>query len=78
MLFFSGPRKPRIAKFVPNSGTLIQALRYLGKDQMDDGVMVIRAARFRHDRAGLRKDLIYAPGWIADILRPLTQPNPAV
>ncbi len=61
------------------SGILIQALRYLGKDQMDDGVMAILRRQIEdHDRAGLRKDLIYAPGWIADILRPLTQPTSAV
>jgi len=59
------------------SGILIQALRYLGQDQIDDQV---RASLRRHvtdaDRAALRKDLIYAPAWIADVLRPLTEPIP--
>ena len=57
------------------SGTLIQALRYLGKDQADDRVI---ATLRRHiddkDLAGIRRDLIHAPAWIADILRPLTEP----
>lgn len=56
------------------SGTLIQALRYLGQDQINDQV---RAALRRHitdaDRATIRKDLIHAPAWIADLLRPLTE-----
>ena len=28
------------------------------------------------DRADVRKDLIHAPAWIADLLRPLTEPIP--
>jgi hypothetical protein len=57
------------------SGTLIQALRYLGQEQVDDKVI---ATLRRHiadaDRADIRKDLRHAPAWIADLLRPLTQP----
>lgn len=56
------------------SGTLIQALRYLGQDQINDRV---RAVLRRHisdaDRAAIHKDLIHAPAWIADLLRPLTE-----
>lgn len=59
------------------SGTIIQALRYLGQDQVDDRVL---ATLRRHitdaDRPAIRKDLRHAPAWIADILRPLTQPAP--
>jgi hypothetical protein len=51
------------------SGTLIQALRHLGKDQIDDQVIAILR---RHitvaDHAALRKDLVHAPAWIADLL----------
>lgn len=60
------------------SGTLIQALRYLGQDQVDEN---IRAILPRHvtdaDRATLRQDLRHAPAWIADLLRPLTEEPPA-
>lgn len=61
------------------SGTIIQALRYLGKDQVDERVIAI----LRHhidakNSASLRKDLIHAPAWIADLLRLLTEPTPAV
>ena len=58
------------------SGTLIQALRYLGQDQVDGKVT---AAILRHispeDHAAIRKDLRHAPAWIADLLRPLTEPT---
>ena len=54
------------------SGTVIQALRHLGQNQVDARV---RAALRRHlgkiDRAALKKDLGYAPAWIADLLQPL-------
>ena len=57
------------------SGTLIQALRYLGKDQVDDQVI---AKLSRHitdtDRPAIRKDLVHAPAWIADLLRQSTVP----
>jgi hypothetical protein len=57
------------------SGTLIQALRYLGQEQVDDKVL---AALRRHitdaDHPAIRKDLCHAPAWIADLLRPLTMP----
>lgn len=54
------------------SGTIIQALRHVGQKRVDDQV---RATLRRHiteeDLPRLRKDLIYAPAWIADLLRPL-------
>jgi hypothetical protein len=60
------------------SGTLIQALRYLGQDQVDDRVVAILGRQIDDkDRAGIRKDLIHAPAWIADLLRPLIEPNSA-
>lgn len=60
------------------SGTLIQALRYLGQDQVDDQVIAqLRRHINDQDRAALRKDLVHAPAWIADLLRPLTDPVPA-
>jgi len=57
------------------SGTLIQALRYLGKDQVDDRLVeTLRRQIADEDRASIRQDLVHAPGWIADLLRPLTEP----
>lgn len=56
------------------SGTLIQALRHLGKDQVDDAVTAILRRRITAaDHTSIRKDLVHAPAWIADILRPLSQ-----
>ena len=58
------------------SGTLIQALRHLGQDRVDDGVVVILRRHIAGmDRLALRQDLLYAPAWIADLLRPMTEPT---
>jgi hypothetical protein len=55
------------------SGTVIQALRYLGQRHTDDRVVTTLARQLSPiDRAQLLKDLRYAPAWIADLLRPLT------
>ena len=55
------------------SGTLIQALRYLGQDQVDKKILAtIRRQITDSDRPILRDDLRYAPAWIADLLRPFT------
>lgn len=60
------------------SGTFIQALRYLGQDHVDDKILAtLRRKIADEDRAEIRKDLIHAPGWIADLLRPLTEPTTA-
>lgn len=57
------------------SGTIIQALRYLGKDQVDDRVMsILRRQISDEERPKIHKDLRHAPEWITDLLRPLTQP----
>jgi hypothetical protein len=56
------------------SGTIIQALRHIGKDQVDARIIAILRRRIDdRERASLRKDLIHAPAWIADLLRPLTE-----
>ncbi len=61
------------------SGTFIQALRYLGQDQVDDQVLAtLRRQIADDDRAAIDKDLRHAPAWIADLLRPLTEPKSAV
>ncbi len=57
------------------SGTLIQALRYLGQDQVDDKVLAnLRRQITDADRSVIRKDLRHAPAWIADLVRPFTEP----
>lgn len=59
------------------SGTLIQALRHLGQDQVDDTVIgTLRRQLTTADQAALQKDLRFAPAWIAGILRKLCESNP--
>ena len=54
------------------SGTLIQALRHIGKRNVNDKTLAtLKRQLTRQDRVQLLKDLRYAPGWIADILRQL-------
>ena len=58
------------------SGTLIEALRYLGEKQVDDPVLsIVRRQIADEDRPILRKDILHAPAWIADVLRPMTGPE---
>lgn len=59
------------------SGTIIQALRYLGQDQVDEKVIAtLRRQLSDEDCSQLREDLWHAPAWIADLLRPLTEKPP--
>ena len=56
------------------SGTLIQALRHIGKDQVDDTVIaILRRHVADADHSVLRKDLVHAPAWIAELLLPLLE-----
>ena len=56
------------------SGTVIQALRHVGQRHADAKVVSILDRQLSPaDRAQLRKDLRYAPAWVADLLRPLTR-----
>lgn len=60
------------------SGTIIQALRYLGQRNVDEKTLAILKRKLTaEDRAQLLKDLRYAPAWIADILRRLAIENSA-
>lgn len=55
------------------SGTIIQALRHLGQDQINEQVLAaLRRYVTDVDRPALHKDLVHAPAWIADLLRPIT------
>jgi hypothetical protein len=60
------------------SGTVIQALRWLGRRQIDDNtVAVLRRHLNAQDRKQLLKDLRFAPAWVADIMRRVAQPEAA-
>ena len=67
---------PRPATWPPpdaRAAPFIQALRHLGKEQVNDQVLAILRRHVEDkDRPTLRKDLIHAPAWIAEILAPLT------
>lgn len=56
------------------SGLVIQALRYLGRDQVDESVVAALARRLDEPaRKQLMKDIRYAPAWIAAIFRRLAE-----
>lgn len=56
------------------SGLVIQALRYLGKEHVDEAVIARLAQRLGTDeRRGLMQDIRYAPAWIGAIFRRLAQ-----
>lgn len=60
------------------SGTVFQALRHLGKERIDEDVLaVLRRWLSADDLKVIRKDLVHAPGWIAEVLRPLLEAAPA-
>jgi hypothetical protein len=52
------------------SGTVIQALRWLGRDHIDDHVVAILRRRLSEaDQRQLQHDLRYAPAWVGDVMR---------
>jgi hypothetical protein len=54
------------------SGLVIQALRHIGQRHVDDKVIdTLRARLGRNDKNQLLKDIRYAPGWIAAIMKQL-------
>lgn len=54
------------------SGTIIQALRHLGRSGVNEKTIAILQRQLTdRDRKQLAKDLAYAPAWIAEILRRL-------
>ncbi|MEK6248618.1 MAG: DUF6088 family protein [Planctomycetales bacterium] len=54
------------------SGLVIQALRHLGRQHVDQAVIARLDRRLDNAaRLQLMKDIRYAPGWIADIVREL-------
>lgn len=55
------------------SGLIIQALRHIGKEHVDDHVLEQLDRRLDEEaRSQLIKDIRYAPAWIADIFRMLS------
>jgi len=56
------------------SGTVIQALRWLGQRHVDARVIAILKTKLdAADRAQLSKDVRYAPIWIAEIIRSIAE-----
>jgi hypothetical protein len=71
-----GPREiifkrttPRNMAAAKSSGTLILALKYIGKEQISqDHIKHFRESLSTHIKMKLKKDSIYAPGWICPII----------
>jgi hypothetical protein len=56
-------------------GTVIQALRWLGQDHVDDRVVATLRRRLPDaDKRQLQQDLRYAPAWVADVMRRIAAP----
>ena len=57
------------------SGTVIQALRWLGQRHVDECIVakLQRTLSDKHKQQ-LLKDLRYAPAWVADVMRKIAQP----
>lgn len=60
------------------SGTVSQALRWLGKDHVDDEVVSqLRQQLNADDKNQLLKDLRHIPAWVADVFRKIATHEPA-
>lgn len=58
------------------SGSVIQALRHIGRKHVDKAVLhALKRQLSDDDKKQLTKDLKYAPAWIADIMRNITKHN---
>lgn len=58
------------------SGLVIQALRHLGRDQVDEATIAhLRNRISNEDRMRLSKDVRYAPAWVAKIMRQIAAPE---
>jgi hypothetical protein len=59
------------------SGTVIQALRWLGQGNVDDhAIAVLQRQLSAADKQQLLHDLRYAPAWIAQVMRKIATPTP--
>jgi hypothetical protein len=67
---------PRNMAAQGKSGLVIQAMRRLGKSRVTEEVVAQIGRQLNEaDREQLKKDLPYAPGWIAQCLRQPAQEN---
>ncbi len=58
------------------SGTVIQALRWLGRSNVSAAtVATLRRQLSEGDRRQLLKDIRYAPSWVGDVLRQIAGPK---
>ena len=58
------------------SGTVIQALRWLGQPHVDDRVVAMLRRRLSdRDKTQLGADLRHAPAWVADVIRSAAEPK---
>jgi len=58
------------------SGTVIQALRWLGRRNVDDKVVsILRRQLSDRDKQLLLNDLRYAPVWIGNVMRKVAKPE---
>ena len=58
------------------SGTVIQALRWLGRDHVDDKVVTTLRRRLSDaDKRQLQQDLRYAPTWVGSVMRQVVTPS---
>jgi hypothetical protein len=58
------------------SGTVIQALRWLGRDHVDDKVVsTLRRRLSDADKLQLQQDLRYAPTWVGAVMRRVATPS---
>ena len=56
------------------SGTVIQALRWLGKHHVNDRtVAALRRRLSEADKRELVEDIRYAPAWVANVIRSVAQ-----
>jgi hypothetical protein len=59
------------------SGTVIQALRWLGRAHVDARIVATLRRRLTNaDKRLLQQDLRYAPAWVADIMRAVAARSP--
>ena len=58
------------------SGTVIQALRWLGRDHVDHKVVsTLRRRLSDADKRQLQQDLRYAPTWVGNVMRQVVTPS---
>jgi hypothetical protein len=58
------------------SGTVIQALRWLGHDHVDEQVVATLRRRLSDaDKRQLQQDLRYAPTWVGAVIRRVATPS---